>query len=527
MTHKAFVTLRKTPGVEAEALNTGDQARAKGFAVEHDVSNGSIINLDHEGQVAELEHSGFRVKVLPNTNLLQVGSYEIDTESATEAHLTAEHTPPIPPELEIPAAVANRWRHYLVQLIGPPTEEWIRLIEERGVDVVEPISAYGLFVVAPPELVNQLRDMPFVAWVGAFKPAYRIASNLRGLTGLIEYLSIAIYPPDEVKRVKTTLTQVGATVVRETPPVEGYHDDFARLIVKAEASAIPTLARLPGVRSIEYASSQPGLDGERETQIVAENLNGATGALLAPIPGYRAWLESVELTGADVVIAICDTGVSNNAANNTTGHEDLRGRQLAFVDYSSGTSNKDTNGHGTHVAGIAVGNAATGKKESNFLRGQGMAPGANYVVQNALEGPWPPTEWGALTRDAVRNQANVMNNSWWDGGPAGSGYTQNSRRFDQLVRDPDVDTAELDQLIVVFSAGNAGPAPNTITPPKEAKNPISVGNSLALRPSGEPDDIRGISRTSSRGPARDGRLLPNIVAPGTNVSSAKAGTTEE
>src|SRR6185295_14023113 len=137
------------------------------------------------------------------------------------------------------------------------------------------------------------------------------------------------------------------------------------------------------------------------------------------------------------------------------------GRQLSFVDYSGGFSTTDTNGHGTHVAGIAIGNAATGKTvgpvPNDFLLGQGMAPGASYVTQNALAGPWPPADWGKLTSDSVKNNAVVMNNSWWDGGPPGSGYTENSRRFDQLVRDPDPDTEQLDRLVIVFSAGNEGP----------------------------------------------------------------------
>src|SRR5262249_21762367 len=81
-----------------------------------------------------------------------------------------------------------------------------------------------------------------------------------------------------------------------------------------------------------------------------------------------------------------------------------------------------------------------------------------------------------------------------------------------------------------FSAGNNGPGASTITPPKEAKNPITVGNSMTCRPgvsahwSSTSDDIRGINQTSSRGPALDGRILPNVVAPGTDVSSAWSET---
>jgi subtilisin family serine protease len=130
-----------------------------------------------------------------------------------------------------------------------------------------------------------------------------------------------------------------------------------------------------------------------------------------------------------------------------------------------------------------------------------------------------------FTRDATTNGARVQNNSWFDGGGPGAGYTANARRYDQLVRDPDDATAEPEQLAIVFSAGNRGPGASTITPPHEAKNLIVVGNSLTFRPGvGAADDIRGISNSSSRGPAIDGRLLPNVVAPGTNVPSAWSAT---
>jgi subtilisin family serine protease len=547
MAIKALLTRRRVSGAGDEGKPVGDEARDRGLTVEHELDRGSIVSLDDEAQADELEASGFRVKVLPDANLLRVGGYEIDTEAATEVRDEAAGpaaapddeaadeppSPAVPEELEVPAESADEWQHHLVQLRVPPDEELTFRIEERGVDVVEPVSSYGLFVTGSPEAVRGLLDLPFVQWVGPFKPAYRIAPSLRGLTGPVRYVSVGVYPPSEAEAVAQAVAQAGGTVVHTAPPVEGYKGEYARVIAEVEAEALPALARLPGVRWLEFASSVPGLDGERETQIVAENLNGSTGSGAAPVPGYQAWLADVELSGEGVVIAICDTGVSSNAANNASGHLDLRGRQVAFVNYSSGGASSDVNGHGTHVAGIAVGNAATGKKEgtppNEFLRGQGMAPGARFVTQNALTlNPWPPSDFGRLTRDSVRNGAHVMNNSWWDGGPAGSGYTENARRFDQLVRDPDPETGALDSLVIVFSAGNAGPGPSTLTPPKEAKNPITVGNSLTFLPGiGDADDIRGIARSSSRGPARDGRLLPNVVAPGTNVSSARRGTTDD
>ena len=151
--------------------------------------------------------------------------------------------------------------------------------------------------------------------------------------------------------------------------------------------------------------------GERETQIIAENLDGAAAPATAPVTGYQAWLAGVGLSGAGVTVAVCDTGIDADANNNTIGHTDLRGRQTGFVDYTGGAVTTDTDGHGTNVAGIAFGSAATGQTEAgapaNFLWGQGVAPQSSYVTQNfLLANPQPAT--ATLFQDAAANGPGVL-----------------------------------------------------------------------------------------------------------------------
>ncbi len=495
-----------------------------GIAVEAQLPQGTLIT-GNDKQYAMLEKQGYRVKLLPDTHLLAIGSYHIDIEKGE---------PRVPSGLDVPKELAKVWLHHLVQLQGPPNAEWNQTLEEHGVEIVEPIGSYGLFVTGTPEAVQALRTLPFVAWTGPFKPAYRIHPNLAAMKGRIQFAGIGVYPESEVDVVRQALTDTGSVIVRESAPNAGYQGEYHVLIVEMDAKYIPMVAALRGVRWLEFAAPQAGLDGERETQILAENLNAVAPPNTAPVTGYQPWLAAVGLNGSNATVAICDTGVDANGNNNANGHLDIRGRLAAFVDYTGGANATDIDGHGTHVAGIAIGNAATGQTEAaapnNFLWGQGVAPQSQYVVQNAISiaAPWPPANFGKLTQDAVTNGADVMNNSWHDGTAplGGAGYTANTRRFDQLVRDPNESSAELDHLALVFSAGNAGGGPSTLTPPHEAKNIIVVGNSLTSRPaSGFPsEDINGINGSSSRGPAIDGRIMPTIVAPGTNVSSTWSET---
>ena len=534
MTDKAYIKKR---GVSrsADAFALENQTANKlGFTVEKNTQDGTLISGDKE-QFRKIESEGYRVKVLPNTNILEIGSYRIDTEKAphnmSEGMSFTENFKKeglnVLPHLSIPENLKNNWTHYLVQLKEPPTDELIRAIEDRGVDVVEPISSYGLFVVGKPDNVYELKNnLTFVEWVGPFLPAYRINNNLLRLKGYIKYVSIGVYPPSDADSVKQVILQLNGKIIADTPPTKGYQGEYFKLIVEVNADHLSALAHVPSIRWLEYASPEPGFDGERETQIIVHNLNNSK-----PMPGYKAWLSQLGLSGENVTISICDSGIDLNADNNTNGHPDIKGRQIKFIDYTNGSIKTDTDGHGTHVAGICVGNAATDMKEGNFpedfLWGQGISPHAKYINQNALMlgtvGRWPPHDWSILTRDAVENGAQIMNNSWWDGGPAGSGYTASSRRFDQLSRDP-TETTPLRNLVIIFSAGNSGHHESTITPPKEAKNPIIVGNSSTFRPQFNMDDIHDLSPTSSRGPALDGRIRPDIVAPGTFVTSALSST---
>jgi subtilisin family serine protease len=526
MTDKALVTSRRATGAEDEGATTSDEVRGLGVNVDHDVAGGSIVTLEDEQQISQLEASGFRVKVLPDINLLNVGTYQIDTEAAAANEAEDEGAaagPAVPAALEVPAEFAATWPHHLVQLDGPPTPEWTQQIEYRGVDVVEPVSAYGLFVVGRPAAVEGLLDLPFVTWVGLFKPAYRIAPNLLDLTGRIQYVNVGIYPEDALNRVRTAIKELGGIIVDDWQSDGNHRPGYRTLIIEIDANQLHALARVPDVRWLEYQSPRLTADDERSCQILAENLNGAAAPNTGPVPGYAASLAALGLNGNGVVVGICDSGVGTN--DDATTHPDLRGRMAFFEDVTGGQTTTDVNGHGSHVAGIAVGNGATGATDNKgFLLGQGVAPGARFGVLNPVDTAGSPGTGpiADFTTRMVGHGAHVMNNSWRQGGSAG--YTSNAALLDKLVRDPNNDNLsdpERDYLVIVFSAGNSGTA--GLTPPKEAKNPITVGNSINFRPQEGPvSDIRGVSTSSSRGPARDGRILPNVVAPGTLIVSARS-----
>ncbi|MDQ1349294.1 MAG: hypothetical protein QG573_2673, partial [Acidobacteriota bacterium] len=332
-------------------------------------------------------------------------------------------------------------------------------------------------------------------------------------SGKIANLVAFVYANGGREAVVESLAAFGGEVVR----VAKASADGAFHIVEmvAEATTIPELARNPHVIWLGYRRPLPVLDDEMSDQIVAGNHAGGV-----PATGYSAHLATLGVDGTGVVWAVSDTGVDWD-------HPDLASHIVGGFTPTTGASctipaqpgsDCPGGGHGTHVAGIVAGDATAGFADgSGFLYGLGMAPETGIFALNVFG----DISLSDATQVAILGGAIGSNNSWSTTGLAGVGYTADARLEDILVRDGDLDTAGFaEPFIQVFSAGNSGPGASTITEPKEAKNLLSVANSLNARAG----NIAALSSSSSRGPAIDGRTLPTVAAPGSTIASTRNDT---
>ena len=220
-----------------------------------------------------------------------------------------------------------------------------------------------------------------------------------------------------------------------------------------------------------------------------ENLDGRTNHrsnLLA-----TDYSTGLQYDGTGVTVMMQDDGYIGD-------HIDYEGR----IDQSncSGCSWSDANDHGDHVAGTIMG---AGNLNPRY---RGMAFGADLLVFNSSNGNY----------DAVPNlyatQELVITSKSYSSGCNG-GYDSRARQLDQQTHD-------LQSLIHVFSAGNSGTSDcgygagsdwgNITGGHKSGKNVIAVGNLTVA------DALNG---SSSRGPATDGRIKPDICGVGTSVMS--------
>ncbi len=168
--------------------------------------------------------------------------------------------------------------------------------------------------------------------------------------------------------------------------------------------------------------------------------------------------------------------------------------------------------HGTHVAGIAAGNGLFGGAMD------GQAPGAKVVSTRACS-------WGggctavALTDgmvDLVENRGVDVVNMSIGGLPAlNDGNNARARLYDALIAGG---------VQIVISAGNSGPGVNTVGDPSVATDVVSVASSITKETwqanyGSEVSTPLTLHNYSSRGPREDGGFKPNVMAPGSAISS--------
>lgn len=203
-------------------------------------------------------------------------------------------------------------------------------------------------------------------------------------------------------------------------------------------------------------------------------------------------------TGESIVVAVVDTGVDCN-------HVDLLGKVIGWKNLmGSEMVPYDKNGHGTHSAGIIAGSGT-----ANQLY-RGVAPGASIVGVKALDDKGngrisnlvAAMDW--IMENQERYNIRIVNLSLSTDEPS-DGNDAGCRAVDKAVENG---------LIVCTSSGNSGPDVNTIGSPAASRKAITVG---AMADMGE----KGIylADFSSRGPTLDGRIKPDITAPGVNISA--------
>jgi len=432
-----------------------------------------------------------------------------------------------------------------------------------------PHNAY--LIEAPTARLNELRALRGVRWVGEYKPAYKLSH------GLIEARHRYQWQAERATRTNDFLADTEVPFERkplEPPALDAYITVTVHLFdagdlqdVMGHIAALggtdiggavydSALGRTARIRARVSFDSLDALAARPEVQWVEQfkhpqllNNVAVQPHLMNVTPVWETnWLG---LTGRGQIVAHADTGL--DTGNLLTLHPDFTNRLRAvFGLWRTGGKWNDPDGHGTHSAGSLAGN---GSALSNGLF-KAPAYEAQLVHQSLYyDASFPlvvPTNLQELFQQTYATNARIQSCSW--------GY-YNAGDYDGYARDVDQFMWEHPDMLIVLAAGNGGAdgygngvvAKGSLISPGSAKNAMTVGASESDRPAGsggysssiygsgawEPlfpanpihDDListsadgihQGMFAASSRGPCKDGRIKPDIVAPGTDIISCRS-----
>ena len=178
----------------------------------------------------------------------------------------------------------------------------------------------------------------------------------------------------------------------------------------------------------------------------------------------------------------------------------------------------DNHSHGTHAAAAAAGDRGI-PLEHDYA--DAIAPGAQLVVQDAgyiggdlcsqRPGIGCPVALTPILEQAYRQGARIHSNSWGD--RQGNLFNPPTANYPQSAHDVDAFVWAHPDMLVVFNTGNLGGTTATplssLSAPGSAKNTLQVG---ATRSRNRDDEL--LAPYTLFGPTRDGRIKPDLVAPG-------------
>lgn len=215
-------------------------------------------------------------------------------------------------------------------------------------------------------------------------------------------------------------------------------------------------------------------------------------------------LHDRKLSGSGVRICLLDAGFDGYRMHEALAHI----RVVAEWDFVAGEEDADGDDHGTEVLSVIGGHA-----EGRLI---GPAYGAEYLLarteDTSQERPIEEDYWIAGLQWADSLGADMVNSSVgyniWDEG-TGTSYTPAELDGNTALITIAADLAAERGITVICAAGNEGDqAWRKVLVPADGDEVIAVGAS----------DLEGnVTYFSSRGPTADGRIKPDVVAPGIDL----------
>ncbi|MBO5940438.1 MAG: S8 family serine peptidase [Kiritimatiellae bacterium] len=372
-------------------------------------------------------------------------------------------------------------------------------ITASGARISGIVPPYGIIVEANKAQLERISsDNGFLA-IERLSEEDKLSRSLRKSMALAEKrVSVTVVPlqKEDSDEIEKYLISKGGRIIRSVASEHGY--------VRAEipSEAIADIAKRGDVGWIERFVKPRLL-----TDVALR-----PGALnVTPIH------ERYGLTGDGQYITISDSGIDTGDPKSIM--EDFKGRFGFLYTVQSAEASAygyDNSGHGTHVAGIAAGNGAL---SDGWFKGVAYEAMINfYQCQGYDDVHHKDVMYIPYATDLFRVYGScpsyIHSGSW--GAGEGSVYSALCREFDEALWDSP-------NVLAVFAVGNKGNA-YTILEPAAAKNVLAVGatENNRLYKNSANRNASCVASFSSKGPIEDGRIKPDVCAPGTYIVSTRS-----
>lgn len=434
----------------------------------------------------------------------------------------------------------------IIQFQNAITEKDKASLKEIGAEIFGYLPDDALMVRASQARIQQWRKAHDVEAVIPFRAEFKISPS---------FSPSSIFNKDEqqailVKTFKATETSDIATKIQNLPQSAVYSATGKSIVATVPRSSLLGVAALQGVEHVQPYVEMVPMHMNFNEDVALFTSQGAgdytdidgteSGTKVMNFDG--AW--AMGFTGKNQIVAMADTGLDMGEGKLSSDFNGAVIKGQIFGLFAK--SWEDPMGHGTHVAGSILGRGtASGGKL------QGGAYDAKFIPQGMwspmMKNLTVPSKIQELFEKSYAEGARIHSNSW--------GSPRNLGAYDNYASSVDEFTYNNPDMLVLFAAGNSGTDknkdgridPGSVCSPGTAKNALTVGASENVTATGgiqvpvsklraaqeewsaEPiyssyisDRAEGVAMFSSRGPTLDGRTKPEIVAPGTNILSARS-----
>ncbi len=433
----------------------------------------------------------------------------------------------------------NSNRYGIVQFYDKKTD--FKWLEAKGFKVLSNLPNNAFLVNWSNQDKSTLENHQTIRWFGAFQTGYKVSPNLWAANRPSQStytLSIQTFADSKNFNLSSLIKKYFPQVKETKSSIpSGFHTYTVEVRASDLDTVINKLVAIEDIQWVNLYHKEKFFNTEAVSATQATSTSGGSASDDNYVPAITPiWDQGIY--GSGQIVGIADSGLDRNedwfvhldkglgVVTAITNAEDVNpplvgtlhnnNKIIAYWTMPGAQAYDNGTFHGTHTTGsiagdrlASIGSGPAGSVSSPSSHGydndDGMAPNAQILFDDigsdsGLTGAGSTPMW----QQAFAGGAAIHSNSY--GATTLGEYVGSDARADEALRG-------LEDMIILFAAGNDDGQVNSTSSPGNAKNVTTVGALLHGNSS-------SVAFFSNKGPTDDGRLKPDISATGSSIESA-------